>query len=543
MTDDASPLRSATPLFAQPASALQDKFVPSRTSTRHDFQYRGELDGVKRQLSRQAIQMIAIAGCIGTGLFYGLGEILAYTGPLGALLVYLHVSSVVYSTMMSIGEMTAYAPLTGSLIHYAARWLDPAVGFALGWNYVYYAAIGVPLEITAISSLATFWDRNLNHTGIYIGATIAGLLIINLFGVRWFGYSEIFFATLKIMLAVGLILGGLVISLGGGPNHDRIGFRYWNDPGPMVSTLEPGARGRFLGMLVAIVPAAFSLAGFELISISAAESIQPRTNIIKAMKFVIFRIVFFFISSVIIVGMLVPSNYPELSKQSPFVVAFQRAGVKVLPSIVNAIIIAGAFSSANTYLFSSSRILYGLAVQNQAPQVLSTCTKGGIPWVAAITAGLFPFLAFMTLGSNAVTVFNWFVSLSTVCGLIGWAVINTTYLRYYYGLKLQGIVPRGVYRSPLQPYAAMWGVFWAVFYILITGISVFFHFNASSFVSSYINLPVFFSLFVGYKLWFKTKIRPLADLDFVSNIPTLEETGDEGLLLEKATLLQKIGLV
>ncbi|KIM55752.1 hypothetical protein SCLCIDRAFT_1220924, partial [Scleroderma citrinum Foug A] len=524
-------------------SPPQDKFIQNGSSPLgNDFKYRGELDGVKRQLGRQHIQMVSVAGCIGTGLFYGLGEILAETGPLGALLVYVHVLTVLYATIISVGEMTAFAPISGLLIHYAARWIDPAAGFALGWNYFLYTSTGVALEITAISSLATFWDHNSGHTAIYIGATIVGLFIINLFGVRWFGHSEIFFATLKIMLAVGLIIGGLVVSLGGGPNHDRIGFRYWKDPGPMVSTLEPGARGRFLGMLVAIPLAAYSVAGFEVTTMSSAEAVQPRTSVIRTMKFITFCLVTFYICSVIVVGMLVPSNYPDLSSQSPFVVAFQRAGIKVLPSIVNAIIITSAFSTANTYVFSSSRILYGLAVQNQAPAIFATCTESGVPWVAVITAGLFLLLAFMNVASDVVTVFNWFVSLTTVGGFIGWTTINITYLRYYYGLKIQDIVPRGIYRSPLQPYAAMWGIFWTVFYILVSGISVFYHFNASSFVSSYINLPIFSILYVGYKFWYKTKMQPLAKLDFVSNIPTLEETGDEGLLEEKATLGQKIGL-
>lgn len=311
----------------------------------------------------------------------------------------------------------------------------------------------------------------------------------------------------------------------------------------MVSTLEPGATGRFLGLLVAIVPAAYSVSGFELIAIGAAESVQPRTNITRAMKFVIFRLVFFYLSSVIIVGMLIPSNYPDLSSLSPFVVAFELAGVKVLPSIINAVIISSAYSSANTCVFTASRILYGLAVQKQGPKIFTTCTKSGLPWVAVIVAGMFSLLAFMTVSSSASTVFNWFVSLSTMCGLIGWTIINITYLRYYYGLKVHGIVPRGIYRSPLQPYAAMWAIFWSIFYILVSGISVFWTFSASSFIASYINLPVFLCLFIGYKLWHKTKMQPLEELDFVSHIPTLEETGDEGLLLEKVPLLQQMGLV
>lgn len=529
----------SSPFPSPPLSPVPEKILADNNA----FQYQGDLDKVKRQLGRQHIQMIAIAGCIGTGLFFGLGEILALTGPLGALLVYLHVSTVVYATIMSIGEMGLFAPISGSVIHYVARWLEPAAGFALGWNYCYYAAIAIPLEITALTAFVSFWDSNPNHTAIYVAATVVGLFIINLFGVRWFGNSEILFATLKILLAITLIVGGLVISLGGGPNHDRIGFRYWKDPGPMVSTLEPGATGRFLGLLVAIVPAAYSVSGFELIAIGAAESVQPRTNIIRAMKFVIFRLVFFYLCSVIIVGMLIPSNYPDLSSLSPFVLAFELAGVKVLPSIINAIIISSAYSSANTCVFTASRILYGLAVQKQGPKIFTTCTKSGLPWVAVVVAGMFSLLAFMTVSTGASTVFNWFVSLSTMCGLIGWTVINITYLRYYYGLKLHGIVPRGIYRSPLQPYAAMWAVFWSIFYILISGISVFWTFSASSFIASYINLPVILCLYVGYKVYHKTKMQPLAELDFISHIPTLEETGDEALLLEKVPLLQQMGIV
>ncbi|KAG8216141.1 amino acid permease-domain-containing protein [Butyriboletus roseoflavus] len=352
-----------------------------------------------------------------------------------------------------------------------------------------FAGIAIPLEITAFSALVAFWDNNPNHTGIYIAVIIVLLLLLNLFGVRWFGNSEIFSASLKIMLVVGLIIGGLAISLGGGPDHQVIGFEYWNNPGPMVSALEPGATGRFLSLLVVITPAAFSVSGIELIAISAAETQQPRTNIIKAMKTVIFRLVFFFIISVIVVGMLVPSNDPSLFQtggsagQSPFVIAFQRAGVKVLPSIVNAVLITSAFSTANTFIFSASRILFGLAVQRKAPKIFTSCTKDGLPWIAVI---------------------------------VRWITINTTYLRYYYGLKWQGIVPRGIYRSLLQPYSAMWAIFWISVYILLNGISVFWDWNSSDFIASYISLPVFLSLSISYKLWYKTKVVPLADLDFVS---------------------------
>ncbi|KAF9238127.1 general amino acid permease [Melanogaster broomeanus] len=561
-------------------SPTREKFTSSVPAG--EFVYRRNLDHVKRQLGRQHIQM-SLVGTIGTGLFLGLGEILTVCGPLGSLIVYIHVSTVIYATIISVGEMTAYAPISGSLLHYAARWLDPAVGFAvtrLGSCVTVTSVASAhllakfntelflcrfldlflspcltryrPLPLPYLSRLLrclrwfTFWDVNPDHTAIYIAVTMVALFFLNLFGVRWFGNSEIVFATLKIMLVVGLIIGGLTVSLGGGPDHEVIGFRYWRDPGPMVSTLEPGAMGRFLGLLVAIAPAAFSVSGIELIAVTAAEAQQPRTNIIKAMKTVIFRLIVFYICSVIVVGMLVPSNDPSLFQpgasagQSPFVIAFTRAGIKVLPSIINAILITSAFSAANTYIFTSSRILYGLAVQNQAPKIFTTCTKSGMPWVAVIVAWLFSFLAFMTISTSSGTVFNWFLSLSVVCGLLGWLTINTTYLRYYYGLRLQGVVPHGIYRSSLQPYASMWAIFWIIFYILVSGISVFWDWNTSQFIASYINLPVFFCLLVGYKFWYKTKIAPLADLDFVSNLPSLEDTGDAGLLLEKRSVLKRL---
>ncbi|KAH7912835.1 amino acid permease/ SLC12A domain-containing protein, partial [Hygrophoropsis aurantiaca] len=409
-----------------------------------------------------------------------------------------------------------------------------------------YAAIAIPVEVTALSVLIGFWDPNLDHTAIYIAVIVLLLFLINLFGVRMFGNSEIVFATLKIMLIVGLIIGGLVVSLGGGPDHERVGFRYWRDPGPMVSFLEPGARGRFVGLLVAIVPAAFSVSGIELIAITAAEARQPRTNIVRAMRTVIFRLLFFYLLAVLVVGMLVPSNDPTLfarastAGQSPFVLAFTRAGIKVLPSVINAVLLTSAFSAANTFIFASSRILYGLAVQNQAPKFFTTCTNSGVPWIAVITSGMFSLLAFMNVSSNAGVVFNWFVNLSTVCGFFGWLTINSTYLRYYYGLRYHGIVPQGIYRSPLQPYAAMWGIFWVIFYILVSGVSVFWDFVASDFVASYINIPIFIGLYLGYKFWRKTKIPSIAELDFTSNIPTLAETGDEDLLVEKPSTLSRI---
>ncbi|KAN0127424.1 Amino acid permease/ SLC12A domain containing protein [Lactarius tabidus] len=510
--------------------------------------YQADLDKVQRKLNGVHVQMFAIAGVIGTGLFLGLGQLLATTGPLGVLLVFLLVGSVAFASIVSVTEMAVFAPISGSFSHYAARWVDPALGFAVGWNYFYTCAITLPAEITAAAVLIGFWDHNPNHVAIYVAVLIVAVYSVNLFGTRFFGHTEVVFATLKLMLVVGLIIGGLVVNLGGGPEHTRHGFEYWKNPGPLVSSLEPGALGRFLGLLLGIIYAAFSMCGMEIITLAAAETRNPRKNLVTAMRTVFFRIFICYVLTGLVVGMLIPSNDPKLFKksgnagQSPFVLVFNQAGVKVLPHIVNAMVLTSAFSSANGMLYSASRLLFALGVQGQAPKVVTKVTRNGVPYVAILIGGVFSLLAFLNVKNSSGKVFNWFVNLSAVGSLLNWLMIGITYLRFYYGLKAQGAGRDGVYgiyRSIFQPYAGMYVVFWSVIFILVSGISVFWNFNGPDFVAAYINLPIFALLYVGWKVIKKTKIHPLSQLDFTTGIPSLEETEEKGVL-ERPTGIQKL---
>ncbi|KIO17672.1 hypothetical protein M407DRAFT_12255 [Tulasnella calospora MUT 4182] len=256
-----------------------------------------DLDKVQRRLKQRHVQMIAIAGTIGTGLFLGSGKALARAGPLGALLAYAFIGSVAYSSLCSVGEMTCFAPISGTFPHFAARWVDPAFGFAVGWNYFYTQAITVPVEVTAAQILLTFWDDDHNRGIAYTAIILVFMCLINLFGVRWFGESEFVFSIIKLILITGLILFGFIIDLGGGPDHDRRGFRYWKNPGALNTYLvdEPKATGRFLGILGVLIQAAFSFQGMELVAIAASETESPRRNIAKAVRRVFYRILIFYI--------------------------------------------------------------------------------------------------------------------------------------------------------------------------------------------------------------------------------------------------------
>ncbi|EIN06222.1 general APC amino acid permease [Punctularia strigosozonata HHB-11173 SS5] len=528
----------------------------SEKSDRYAFDA-ADLDRVQRRLSQRHIQMIAIAGTIGADSSpkSGSGHALAGAGPLGALLAYALVGTTAYSTLCSLGEMTSHAPVSGTFPHYAARWVDPALGFTVGWNYYWSNAIATPAEISAATILLTFWDdsvranreRSISHQYVYTAVLVAAIIAMNFIGVRWYGESEFMFSILKLLLITGLIILGLVIDLGGAPDHDRRGFRFWDDPGPFARAglVSNPNTDKFLGFLSVIVQAAFSFQGMELVAVAAAETESPRRNIATAVRRVFYRVVIFYILGVLITGMIVPSNDPTLlhstgtAAESPYVIAMRLASIKVLPSIVNAVIFTSAFSAGSSYLYCSARILYGLGLRRQAPKIVTYCAPNGVPVVSVAITSAFAFLAFMNASSGAATVFSWLVNLTTVGGFFSWGVMCLTYIYFHRGMKVQGIDrTQLVYHNRLQPYIAWWGLIWNVIFILINGFEVFWSFNASDFLTAYINIPIFFGLYFFWKIWKKTKFWKPEEMDFVTGIPSIEET--ETPLEPAHTLAQKI---
>ncbi|KAI6013556.1 amino acid permease/ SLC12A domain-containing protein [Pisolithus marmoratus] len=520
------------------------------------------IDLVQRRLKQRHVQMIAIAGTLGTGLFLGSGKALSGAGPVGALIAYALVGTVAYSSLCSIGEMTCHAPISGTFPHFAARWVDPALGFAVGWNYYYtnlnyrcytpYLVLGQVMWAAFHLNSGEAHYFQTDHTAIYTVVISCLVILINIFGVRWFGEAEFGFALIKLSLIIGLILVGLVIDLGGAPNHQRLGFQYWKNPGVVAGAgLEPNHVGldRFLGILSVLVQATFSFQGMELVAVAASETENPRRNIAKAVRRVFYRICIFYILGIFITGLIVPYNDPELlqstgnAAQSPYVIAMTRAGIKVLPSIVNAGVLTSAFSASNSFLFCSSRILYGLSLRGQAPYLFAYCTSSGIPIVAIGFTGLFAFLSLMNVSSGSETVFNWLVNLTAVGGFFTWASINFTYLFFYRGLRAQGIdrKQRLHYWSALQPGLAVWGVTWCIIFILINGFEVFWSFKAAGFLTAYINIPFFCGLYAFWKFTKRTKIWKPKEMDFVTGIPTPEET--ESPEIPPTTFWQKVAAV
>ncbi|KAF2756585.1 amino acid permease [Pseudovirgaria hyperparasitica] len=484
-----------------------------------DFVTTNEDRDLKRGLEQRHISLIALAGAIGTGLFLGLGSSIQTGGPAGALFGYATIGLIVCAVQFALGEVTALLPVTGSFVRHAEFFVDPAMGFAIGWNIVYGNWLSIPAEISAICVLFQYWtDVN---SSVWIITVIVLTFAVGIAFIRVYGEVEFWFALLKIFFIIFLIILGLVISLGGVPGAPRLGFHYWKTPGPFVEHIASGSWGKFLGYWACMSSAVFSFAGTESVAMAAAETKNPRQAIPRACKRVFFRVATFYILAVIVVGMLVASNDPRLddqsgtAAQSPFVIAASAAGIKAIPSVVNAIVITSAWSSSNQALLSGTRVLYALALKKQAPSVLLRTTPWGVPYVCVIVQTVFMFLAFMSLSDGALTVFYWFVDL-TACGvLISWSSILLNHYRLILAMKKQEI-PYSLlpWHNSWTRYSTPVALFMCVLILFTSGFSTFTkgHWSTAGFVSSYLDIPLVLTAFLLWKIIKKTKFVNLEDI-------------------------------
>ncbi|KAI0088059.1 amino acid permease [Irpex rosettiformis] len=489
-----------------------------------------------RTMKNRHIAMISIGGVIGTGLFLGTANSLANGGPVGLLLGYAVVGTICYSMMISLGEMIAYLPLPGGQIMLAERFVDESWAFALGWIYWFNWIIVLPAELSAASVLIHFWTTKVNDA-VWVTIFLIIIITINLFGAAAYGEAEFIFASIKVITITGLIILGIVLDLGGGPNHDRLGFRYWKHPGPFVQFEHiGGSKGRFLGWFAVLTNAAFSFIGTEIVAITSGEAKNPRRNIPRAIRRVYIRILLFYIGGVTIIGLLVPSNHQDLAlnsstaAKSPFVIAIKTAGISGLPSVINAALLTSALSAASSDLYTSSRALYGLALKGNAPSFFAKVSRFGLPYFSVAFSASFGLLAYMAVSNGAGHVFGWFSNMTSVSGLMSWFGISVIYTQFYKGVKAQGLDRNSLpFRAPLQPFAAYYSAAFALFICLFSGWAVFLrgHWAIDIFITNYIPLVLFFALYIGARLWKGTRWINPEDMDFKTGLDIVEAASYE----------------
>ncbi|KAK6839262.1 hypothetical protein PG987_005128 [Apiospora arundinis] len=469
---------------------------------------------------------MAIAGAIGTGLILGTGSALAHGGPASLLIAYLLMGFVVCIVMVALGEMGAFLPHKKSFSGYASRFIDPAVGFATGWNYFFKYAIAIPNNLTATGILLQFWRPDINIS-VWIAVFGACIIMLNLIHVSAFGEVEFWMSLVKALVIVMCILLCLIVALGGGPNHSRTGFYYWQTPGAFAEYLADGSLGRFIGVWASIVQATFAYMGTELVGVAFGETPDPRKNVPRAVRQTLLRICFFYIAGVLVLGMSVPYNSKSLLEASkgkatgaasPFVVAAGSAGIAGLGDAVNALLLVFTISAANSDIYLASRTAWALAKDDQAPRALHKTSVRGVPIAAVALASCFIALGFMNAATSAATVFGYFVSLVTIFGLLNWVSILASYVAMQHGMVAQKI-PRHTmpYRNPLLPWGAYVALFLVLVVIIFNGFAAFMPaFQIDKFVTSYVGIPVFVINVVWWKVFKKTKMVTPKTMDLDS---------------------------
>jgi amino acid transporter len=330
-----------------------------------------------KSLKGRHMQMIAIGGAIGAGLFVGSGSAFQTGGPASVLLGFMIVGFMIYLMMQALAELAVMYPINGAFTMYIVRFMDPSWGFACGWQYAISWLTVLPFEISAACNIIHFWSgsEGINNSA-WIVPLLVALVVIQIFGVKGYGEVEFALSLIKIIACIGFMILGIIINCGGVPTDDRgyIGARYWHEP---YSAFLNG----FHGFCTVFVTASFAYTGTELTGLAAAETENPRKEIPRASKQVVWRIAIFYIVNLFLVGLIVPAN-SELyqaegssSRRSPFVIAIQLAGIKVLPSIFNAVILIAVISVANSCTFGSTRTMQALAAEGTSFIPHSSFTK------------------------------------------------------------------------------------------------------------------------------------------------------------------------
>ncbi|EGP87620.1 unnamed protein product [Zymoseptoria tritici ST99CH_1A5] len=482
----------------------------------------GQTVQLQRRLQSRHLQMIAIGGTIGTGLFIGSGGALAKAGPAGALIAYIFVGTLVYSVMVALGEMATYIPISGAFTVYAARFVDPSLGFAMGWMYWFSWAITFALELTASGLIIQYWAPDLN-IGIFIGVFFVVITALNYLPVSFYGEVEFWFALIKVVTVLGFLIFAICIDAGAGQNG-YLGFETWRNPGAFAPYLveDNAALAKFVGFWAVLIQAGFSYQGTELVAIAAGETENPRKTVPAAIKKTFYRILFFFVFTVFFLGLLIPYDNEQLlndstdASASPLVIAAKLAGVKVLPGIINAVLLCVVLSAANSNVYCGSRILVGLAESGSAPKWFLRTTKSGVPWIGVTFTAAFGLLGFLNESNNAATVFGWLLNITAIAGFISWTCINIAHIAFMKALAARGqsrdTLP---YKAFWQPWFSWYGVFFNVLIILTNGFTAFIPWNTSDFFVAYISVLLFIVLYTGHKLVTRSKfIKPIeADLD------------------------------
>ncbi|TFK32370.1 APC amino acid permease [Crucibulum laeve] len=471
---------------------------------------------LQQTMKPRHLQMIAVGGSIGTGLFVGSGSALHRGGPAGVLIAWILIGFMLINVTQAIGEMSILYPVSGGFYTLAVRFLDPSFAFAMGWNYVFQWAVVLPLEITVAGTTVQYWKAAADvPIAAWITVFWVVILILSVFGTLGFAEEEFWSSCLKLFVVVMFIMIGIVCICGGGPSDgiysEYLGGRHWKDPGAFANG--------FKGVCAVFVTAAFSFAGTELIGLAASETPNPRETMPAAVKGTFWRITLIYVTSLTIIGLLIPWNEDRLlggggAAASPFVIALDNAKIHGLNHFVNITICIAVLSIGLSCVYAGSRTLTALAETGYAPKIFAYVDKSGRPLWSICAILIWAPLAYVNVVAAGDTVFLWLLALSGLSTLFSWLAICLCHIRFRKAWKVQG---HSIEELPFQALGGVYGSWFGVILIVLVLIAQFYvaiwpiggmsddpKAVATEFFSAYLALPVMILFYgIGYA-WKRT---------------------------------------
>lgn len=459
---------------------------------------------LRKQLSARHLSMIALGGTLGTGIFLTSGSALYIAGPLGAIFAYLIMGLMVYLLMNSLGEMSAYKPVSGSFCEYASNYVSKPFGFAMGYNYWFNWSITIAVELIAAALVMGFWYPDVPTIDWCI-LFFCGIFLLNILPVKSYGESQYWLSLVKVAAIIIFIIVGILVIAGFNTKHQVIGFHNWNQ-----GHFHNGISGLFQVFLLS----GFAFQGTELIGVAAGEASNPRLSIPRAVKQIFWRILLFYVLIMLLISFIIPYTDPRLLNAdnsialSPFTIIFSMTGFQYITHAMNFIILIALLSACNSDMYSSTRILWNLSVRKSAPKIFSTVNRFGIPIYALLATASFGLIAFLCDLFGSTKLFLMLVNISSLAGFIAWYGIARSHIGFRKHYLAQG---KKLNELPFQSHFYPWGPIIAIvlsliiifgqWYVLVAQNQLSF----SSFLSTYIGLPFVLLLWFGNWLYHKKR--------------------------------------
>src|SRR5690242_17841147 len=436
----------------------------TQTETSHHHHLDAEQVGYKQSLGRRHVQMIAIGGAIGTGLFLGSASRLHSTGP-ALVLSYAIVGVIAYFLMRALGELVLHRATSGAFVSYMREFFGEGAAFVTGWLYWLNWGLTGIAELSAVGLYVQYWFP-LMPTWATVLISLAVVLVINLLSARAFGEFEFWASILKVGAIVVFLVVGLVVVIGQFNIGGHVaGFQnLWSNPGGFWPT---GEGYHWYGPILVMSGVVFAYAAIEMVGVAAGEMEDSTREVPKAVNAVIFRIAIFYCGSILLLVSMLPTTEYK-SGTSPFVTVFGRLGLGWMADIIQAVLIVAAMSSLNSGLYSTGRVLRSLGMSKQAPPFTLKMSSQGVPWAGIVMTSVVYVLGSL-LNALDPDAFEIALEAASIAVLLTWGTIFACQLRLRQ-LVNKGVIPRGEFQAPGYPWTSYVGLAFLV--LVLVGMAI-----------------------------------------------------------------------